>query len=176
MLREKLVKGPNKRKSVEFGYFLHTPFPSSKIYRILPVRNAILESVLHCDLIGFHTYDYARHFLRTHSSTSTSSSLTTGGRMPRHNARGSDTPRKQKCREFDERLPPTRCDHHRRPPKCSPTSTFSNSSSSFSPSTSFMNSFNTDKDTVNIIKKYEGHNIDYKTGVTHRQRIDSAWR
>lgn len=63
MLREELANGPNKRKNVKFGYFLHTPFPSSEIYRILPVRNAILEGVLHCDLIGFHTYDYARHFL-----------------------------------------------------------------------------------------------------------------
>jgi trehalose 6-phosphate synthase len=29
----------------------------------LPVREALLLGVLHCDLIGFHTYDYARHFL-----------------------------------------------------------------------------------------------------------------
>jgi len=42
---------------------LHTPFPSSEIYRILPVRREILLGVLYCDLIGFHTYDYARHFL-----------------------------------------------------------------------------------------------------------------
>ncbi|KAK4903585.1 hypothetical protein LTR28_001154, partial [Elasticomyces elasticus] len=35
----------------------------SEIYRILPVRDEILLGVLHCDLIGFHTYDYARHFL-----------------------------------------------------------------------------------------------------------------
>lgn len=31
--------------------------------RILPVRREILLGVLHCDLVGFHTYDYARHFL-----------------------------------------------------------------------------------------------------------------
>ncbi|WPB07384.1 uncharacterized protein RHO25_012045 [Cercospora beticola] len=64
MLREEINKGgPNKKKNVKFGFFLHTPFPSSEIYRILPVRNEILQGVLHCDLIGFHTYDYARHFL-----------------------------------------------------------------------------------------------------------------
>ena len=51
------------RKNVKIGFFLHTPFPSSEIYRILPVRNEILEAILHCDLVGFHTYDYARHFL-----------------------------------------------------------------------------------------------------------------
>lgn len=60
MIREELG---NTRKNVKVGFFLHTPFPSSEIYRILPVRNEILEGVLHSDLIGFHTYDYARHFL-----------------------------------------------------------------------------------------------------------------
>ncbi|MCH0629855.1 alpha,alpha-trehalose-phosphate synthase (UDP-forming) [Kocuria palustris] len=58
MLRERL-----KTKNNKIGFFLHTPFPSLEIYRILPVRREILEGVLHCDLIGFHTYDYARHFL-----------------------------------------------------------------------------------------------------------------
>jgi trehalose 6-phosphate synthase len=60
MLREEI--GTTK-KNVKIGFFLHTPFPSSEIYRILPVREALLLGVLHCDLIGFHTYDYARHFL-----------------------------------------------------------------------------------------------------------------
>ncbi|KAF2850230.1 glycosyltransferase family 20 protein [Plenodomus tracheiphilus IPT5] len=60
MLREEIGK---TKKNVKIGFFLHTPFPSSEIYRILPVRNEILLGVLHCDLIGFHTYDYARHFL-----------------------------------------------------------------------------------------------------------------
>ncbi|KAG7444250.1 glycosyltransferase family 20 protein [Guyanagaster necrorhizus] len=48
---------------IKIGFFLHTPFPSSEIYRILPVRREILLGILYCDLIGFHTYDYARHFL-----------------------------------------------------------------------------------------------------------------
>ncbi|TPX70354.1 alpha,alpha-trehalose-phosphate synthase (UDP-forming) [Spizellomyces sp. 'palustris'] len=61
MLREQLIE--KKRKNVKIGFFLHTPFPSSEIYRILPVRKQILLGVLNCDLIGFHTYDYARHFL-----------------------------------------------------------------------------------------------------------------
>src|ERR1700712_4943002 len=60
MLREEI--GTSK-KNVKIGFFLHTPFPSSEIYRILPVRDQILYGVLQCDLIGFHTYDYARHFL-----------------------------------------------------------------------------------------------------------------
>ncbi|EFQ97414.1 alpha,alpha-trehalose-phosphate synthase 1 [Nannizzia gypsea CBS 118893] len=60
MLREEIG---DSKKDVKIGFFLHTPFPSSEIYRILPVRNELLLGVLHCDLIGFHTYDYARHFL-----------------------------------------------------------------------------------------------------------------
>jgi trehalose 6-phosphate synthase/phosphatase len=45
------------------GFFLHSPFPTSEIYRTLPVREEILKALLNCDLIGFHTFDYARHFL-----------------------------------------------------------------------------------------------------------------
>ncbi|XP_044471921.1 probable alpha,alpha-trehalose-phosphate synthase [UDP-forming] 11 [Mangifera indica] len=50
---------------VKLGFFLHSPFPSSEIYRTLPVRDEILKSLLNCDLIGFQTFDYARHFLST---------------------------------------------------------------------------------------------------------------
>ncbi|CCC67686.1 hypothetical protein NCAS_0A11280 [Naumovozyma castellii] len=65
LLPEILRNEFNKRKlrNVKLGWFLHTPFPSSEIYRILPVRQEILKGVLSCNLIGFHTYDYARHFL-----------------------------------------------------------------------------------------------------------------
>ena len=48
---------------VKLGFFLHSPFPSSEIYRTLPVREELLRGLLNCDLIGFHTFDYARHFL-----------------------------------------------------------------------------------------------------------------
>ncbi|MQL79864.1 hypothetical protein Taro_012316 [Colocasia esculenta] len=48
---------------VRLGFFLHSPFPSSEIYRTLPVRDEILRGLLNSDLVGFHTFDYARHFL-----------------------------------------------------------------------------------------------------------------
>lgn len=62
MLREELS---NKQRCVnlKIGSFVHIPFPSSDIYRILPVRQEILQGILHSDLIGFHTDDYTRHFL-----------------------------------------------------------------------------------------------------------------
>jgi trehalose 6-phosphate synthase/phosphatase len=45
------------------GFFLHIPFPSFEVFRLLPWRDEILEGLLGADLIGFHTYDYVRHFL-----------------------------------------------------------------------------------------------------------------
>jgi len=50
---------------IKIGFFLHTPFPSSEVYRILPMRKQILTGLLHCDLVGFHTISYARHFLNS---------------------------------------------------------------------------------------------------------------
>ncbi|XP_030552441.1 alpha,alpha-trehalose-phosphate synthase [UDP-forming] 6 [Rhodamnia argentea] len=48
---------------VKLGFFLHSPFPSSEIYKTLPIREELLRALLNSDLIGFHTFDYARHFL-----------------------------------------------------------------------------------------------------------------
>ncbi len=56
MLREKLPEAG-------IGFFLHIPFPSFEVFRVLPQRREILEGLLGADLIGFHTYDYARGFL-----------------------------------------------------------------------------------------------------------------
>ncbi|KAJ8330754.1 hypothetical protein QVD99_008641 [Batrachochytrium dendrobatidis] len=44
------------------GFFLHTPFPSSEIFRSLPRRKEILSGLLGSNLIGFQTYAHARHF------------------------------------------------------------------------------------------------------------------
>ncbi len=48
---------------ISIGFFLHIPFPSFEVFRFLPPRKEILEGVLGADLIGFHDYDYVRHFL-----------------------------------------------------------------------------------------------------------------
>ncbi|MFV0592162.1 MAG: bifunctional alpha,alpha-trehalose-phosphate synthase (UDP-forming)/trehalose-phosphatase [Draconibacterium sp.] len=52
-----------KRPDLTIGFFLHIPFPSYEIIRTLPWREEIIEGLLGADLIGFHTYDYARHFI-----------------------------------------------------------------------------------------------------------------
>ncbi len=48
--------------SARIGFFLHTPFPSSEILRILPGRSQVLEGMLGANLVGFHTSRYAAHF------------------------------------------------------------------------------------------------------------------
>ncbi|RHY11204.1 hypothetical protein DYB25_000190 [Aphanomyces astaci] len=48
---------------VNVGLFLHTPFPSSEIFRTLSVRADLLRGMLSADHIGFHLYEHARHFL-----------------------------------------------------------------------------------------------------------------
>ena len=52
-----------KLRKANIGFFLHSPFPSSEIFRCLPVREEILKGMLCADLIGFHFWEYARHFL-----------------------------------------------------------------------------------------------------------------
>jgi trehalose 6-phosphate synthase/phosphatase len=49
------------------GFFLHIPFPSYEIFRLLPShwRSALLEGMLGSDLVGFHTHDYTLHFLKS---------------------------------------------------------------------------------------------------------------
>lgn len=59
-----LVPGMVKEKNpkLHVGFFLHIPFPSSEIFRELPQRKEILESLVQCDLIGFHDLSYLNHF------------------------------------------------------------------------------------------------------------------
>ncbi len=49
--------------AADIGFFLHIPFPSYEVFRLLPWREEILRGMLGADLIGFHTYDYERHFM-----------------------------------------------------------------------------------------------------------------
>ncbi len=56
MLRERLP-------DATIGFFLHIPFPSYEVFRLLPWRKEILDGMVGADLVGFHTYDDMRHFL-----------------------------------------------------------------------------------------------------------------
>ncbi|KAI3177573.1 CAZyme family GT20 [Penicillium roqueforti] len=58
LLRERLPQA-------EIGFFLHTPFPSSEIFRCLIHREELLNGLLGADLIGFQTEEYCNHFLHS---------------------------------------------------------------------------------------------------------------
>jgi len=64
MLLPSLLKA--HRPQLSIGFFLHIPFPSFEIFRLLPNewRREILEGLLGADLIGFHNYEYTHHFLQ----------------------------------------------------------------------------------------------------------------
>ncbi len=67
MLLPQLIR--EKNKDALIGFFLHTPFPSFEIFRLLPQRSEILHGLLGASLIGFHTYDYVSHFLTSVTRT-----------------------------------------------------------------------------------------------------------
>lgn len=48
---------------VSIGFFLHIPFPSYEMFRLIPWRAELLVGVLGADMIGFHTFDDVRHFV-----------------------------------------------------------------------------------------------------------------
>jgi trehalose 6-phosphate synthase/phosphatase len=60
MLRQRM---PN----ATVGFFLHIPFPSYEIFRMMPTawKKAILEGILGADLVGFHTHEYVQHFIQS---------------------------------------------------------------------------------------------------------------
>jgi trehalose 6-phosphate synthase/phosphatase len=61
MLVPKMIRESNPGLSI--GFFMHIPFPSFEIFRILPWRRELVEGVLGSDLVGFHSFDYERHFM-----------------------------------------------------------------------------------------------------------------
>ncbi|EER11216.1 conserved hypothetical protein [Perkinsus marinus ATCC 50983] len=61
MLVPKLLR--ERVPNVNIGWFLHTPFPSAEIYKMLPQREELLQGLLSANLLAFHVHDYVRHFL-----------------------------------------------------------------------------------------------------------------
>lgn len=53
--------------NLTIGFFLHVPFPSFENLRLMPKKwqQSLLTGMLGADLIGFHTTDYAAHFLES---------------------------------------------------------------------------------------------------------------
>ena len=50
------------KPDISIGFFLHVPFPSSSVFRIVPKREELLRGMLGADYLGFHTHRYLQHF------------------------------------------------------------------------------------------------------------------
>src|SRR5687768_13060168 len=50
---------------ITIGFFQHIPFPSYELFRLIPWRVELLSGILGADLIGFHTFDDARHLVQS---------------------------------------------------------------------------------------------------------------
>ena len=62
--RNRYVRVIKCKSLLSINRFLHTPFPASEYYRVLKVREELLHGVLSANLVGFHVYDYIRHFIQ----------------------------------------------------------------------------------------------------------------
>jgi trehalose 6-phosphate synthase/phosphatase len=66
-----LPKIVDQRERLEFDgksvtkkvFLLHIPFPVSHVFRELEFGEEILKGMVHADVVGFHSFDHARHFL-----------------------------------------------------------------------------------------------------------------
>jgi trehalose 6-phosphate synthase len=54
-----------RHRNAPIGFFLHTPFASSELWRRLPWRAQLIEGLLGADVVSFHTTEYRDHFLRS---------------------------------------------------------------------------------------------------------------
>lgn len=52
------------RPGVPIGWYSHTPFPSSELFRVLTMREELVMGVLGADAVFFQVYDYASHFIK----------------------------------------------------------------------------------------------------------------
>jgi trehalose 6-phosphate synthase/phosphatase len=52
-----------KNANAKVGIYFHMPFPSSDVIKTFPYHQELLKSVLLCDVIGFHVFQFARNFL-----------------------------------------------------------------------------------------------------------------
>lgn len=51
------------RPDLRIAFFHHTPFPSADMFNVLPWRKEIMQSLLACDVVGFHIPRYAENFV-----------------------------------------------------------------------------------------------------------------
>jgi len=52
-------------QNLAIGIFIHSPFPSFDVFKRIPIREDIIKSLMKCRVIGFHTFDCSRNFLKS---------------------------------------------------------------------------------------------------------------
>lgn len=63
LLLPKIFRTYSKKTADAYiGLFMHTPFPSSEVFRCLPKRREILDGMLGANLVVFQKFSYGRHF------------------------------------------------------------------------------------------------------------------
>jgi trehalose 6-phosphate synthase/phosphatase len=63
MLVPQLIR--DRSPDARIGFFLHIPFPSSEVFRILPEREDVLRGLLGADSIAFQTHGHLHNFRRS---------------------------------------------------------------------------------------------------------------
>ncbi len=65
MLLPEMIR--KKMPEATIGFFLHIPFPSFELFRLMPRqwRESVIKGLLGADLVGFHTHDYAQNFIKS---------------------------------------------------------------------------------------------------------------
>lgn len=53
----------SRRINCRVGIYFHKAFPSSDIMKTFPYHSELMKSILLCDVIGFHVFQFARNFL-----------------------------------------------------------------------------------------------------------------
>ena len=77
MVREKLP-------DAQIGFFLHSAFPSSEVFRCLAKRKELLDGMLGANLIAFQAQEYVEHFLQTCSRLLTIETTVEGVQLENH--------------------------------------------------------------------------------------------
>ena len=89
-----LVPGMIRKQlpDARIGFFLHTAFPSSEVFRCLAMRKQLLEGMLGANLIVFQAHEYVRHFKQTCSRILLSEATESGVHLQKRFTSVSSTP------------------------------------------------------------------------------------
>ena len=63
MLLPQMIRNKINDSNLRLMFFLHIPFPHPVIWENIAASRELLEGLLHCDIIGFHIFEYQKHFM-----------------------------------------------------------------------------------------------------------------